>query len=33
MTKITSEIESLFLKIRNALGAPLVEVELRDEEL
>ena len=33
MTKITSEIESLFLKIRNALGAPLVEVELTDEQL
>ena len=32
MTKITSEIESLFLKIRNALGAPLVEVELTDEQ-
>lgn len=33
MTKITSEIESLFLKIRNALGAPLVEVELTDQQL
>lgn len=33
MTKITSEIESLFRKIRNALGAPLVEVELTDEQL
>ena len=33
MTKITSEIESLFRKIRNALGAPMVEVELTDEQL
>lgn len=33
MTKITSEIESLFLKIRNALGAPLAEVELTDQQL
>ena len=33
MTKMTSEIENLFLKVRRALGAPLVEVELTDQQL
>lgn len=31
--KITSEIESLFRKCRNALGAPIMEVELTDAQL
>ena len=33
MTKLTTEVQSLFLKIRSALGAPLVEVELTDQQL
>lgn len=33
MTKITTEIESLFRKCRSALGAPVVDVELTDEQL
>lgn len=33
MTKLTEEVQSLFLKIRSALGAPLVEVELTDQQL
>lgn len=33
MTKLTDEIQSLFLKVRSALGAPLVEVELTDQQL
>lgn len=33
MTKITEEIKSLFKKCRSSLGAPLVEVELTDEQL
>jgi len=33
MTKITEEIQELFLKCRRALGAPTVDVELRDEQL
>lgn len=31
--KVTKEIESLFKKCRSALGAPLMEVELLDEQL
>lgn len=31
--KVTKEIESLFKKCRSALGAPLLEVELLDEQL
>ena len=33
MTKITEEIQALFKKCRSELGAPLVEVELTDEQL
>lgn len=33
MTKITDEIRALFKKCRSALGAPLVEVELTDDQL
>lgn len=33
MTKITEEIQALFRKCRSALGAPVVEVELVDEQL
>lgn len=33
MTKITDEIKALFKKCRSALGAPLVEVELTDDQL
>lgn len=33
MTKITDEIRDLFKKCRSALGAPLVEVELTDDQL
>lgn len=33
MTKITPEIESLFRKCRTHLGAPVVDVELKDEQL
>lgn len=33
MTKITEEIQDLFIKCRRALGEPVVEVELRDEQL
>ena len=31
--KITDEIKSLFRKCRSWLGAPLMEVELTDEQL
>ena len=33
MTKITDEIKELFHNIRAALGAPVVAVELTDEQL
>lgn len=33
MTKITDEIQSLFRKCRSELGAPVVDVELKDEQL
>ena len=33
MTKITSDIQSLFKKFRSAMGAPIVDVELVDEQL
>ena len=33
MTKITDEIQSLFRKCRTELGAPVVDVELVDEQL
>ena len=33
MTKVTDEIKDLFRKIRAALGAPVVAVELTDEQL
>ena len=33
MTKITDEIQSLFRKCRTELGAPVVDVELTDEQL
>ena len=33
MTKITDEIKALFKKCRSALGAPLVEIEITDDQL
>lgn len=33
MTKITDEIQALFRKCRSELGAPVVDVELKDEQL
>ena len=33
MTKVTKEIESLFRKVKSALGAPVRAVELTDSQL